>query len=88
MALMLSDALVAFDHLKHTITILANADLEAEPDPERACSAQRTIGEIRCALAGPVPLGAPGGGPAPADAPVADGTPAGAVRVDPPSAAA
>ncbi|MGO9247961.1 MAG: anthranilate synthase component I family protein [Solirubrobacteraceae bacterium] len=79
MALMLSDALVAFDHLKHTITILANADLEAEPDPERArASAQRTIGEIRCALAGPVPLGAPGGGPAPADAPVADGTPAGA----------
>ena len=27
MALMLSDALVIFDHLKHTVTILANADL-------------------------------------------------------------
>ena len=27
MALMLSDALVVFDHLKHTVTILANADL-------------------------------------------------------------
>ncbi len=32
MALMLTDALVAFDHLEHTITILANADLDAEPD--------------------------------------------------------
>jgi anthranilate synthase component 1 len=56
MALMLSDALVAFDHLKHTITILVNADLEDEPDPERArARAASTIGEIRCALAGPVP---------------------------------
>jgi anthranilate synthase component 1 len=56
MALMLSDVLVVFDHLKHTITVLANADLEAEPDPERACAAAtRTIGEVRAALAGPVP---------------------------------
>jgi len=56
MALMLSDALVAFDHLKHTITILTNADLQAEPDPVRAqAKAAATIGEIRCALAGPVP---------------------------------
>jgi anthranilate synthase component 1 len=36
MALMFSDALVIFDHLKHTVTILANADLQAEPDIERA----------------------------------------------------
>ena len=57
MALMLSDALVAFDHLKHTITILVNADLQAEPDGARAqAKAAATIGEIRCALAGPVPL--------------------------------
>jgi len=56
MALMLSDALVAFDHLKHTITILVNADLQAEPDGARAqAKAAATIGEIRCALAGPVP---------------------------------
>jgi anthranilate synthase component 1 len=56
MALMLSDALVVFDHLKHTVTILANADLRAEPDIERAYeAAARTIGEIRCVLAGPVP---------------------------------
>jgi anthranilate synthase component I len=56
MALMLTDALVCFDHLKHTITILANADLDAEPDPDRAREpAQRTIAEVRACLAGPVP---------------------------------
>jgi anthranilate synthase component 1 len=56
MALMLTDAIVAFDHLKHTITILANADLDAEPDLERARrDAARTIAEVRECLAGPVP---------------------------------
>jgi len=56
MALMLSDALVVFDHLKHTVTILANADLQREPDVERAyAKAARVIGEVREALAGPVP---------------------------------
>jgi len=56
MALMLSDALVVFDHLKHTVTIIANADLQAEPDVERAYEqAASTIAEVRCALAGPVP---------------------------------
>jgi anthranilate synthase component 1 len=58
MALMLSDALVVFDHLKHTVTIIANADLQAEPDVERAYEqAARTIGEVRSELAGPVPRG-------------------------------
>ncbi len=56
MALMLSDVLVVFDHLKHTVTVLANGDLNAEPDAGRACaSAVRTIAEVREALAGPVP---------------------------------
>jgi anthranilate synthase component I len=60
MALMLSDALVVFDHLKHTVTILANADLQAEPDVERAYAlAARTIDEVRTVLAGPVPRGEP-----------------------------
>jgi anthranilate synthase component I len=60
MALMLSDVLVTFDHLKHTVTILANADLQAEPDVERAyAAAASAIGEVRCALAGPVPRGEP-----------------------------
>jgi anthranilate synthase component 1 len=56
MALMLTDLLVIFDHLKHTVTILANADLDAEPDIELAyAAAARTIAEIRAQLAGPVP---------------------------------
>jgi anthranilate synthase component I len=56
MALMLSDLLVIFDHLKHTVTILANADLDAEPDIELAyAAAVRAIAEIRAQLAGPVP---------------------------------
>jgi anthranilate synthase component 1 len=56
MALMLTDLLVIFDHLKHTVTILANADLEAEPDIDLAyAAAVRTIAEIRAQLAGPVP---------------------------------
>jgi anthranilate synthase component I len=75
MALMLSDALVIFDHLKHTVTILANADLskigqQAEPDVERAYEqAARTIGEVRCALAGPVPRGESGMEPHPVQPP-------------------
>jgi anthranilate synthase component I len=72
MALMLSDALVVFDHLKHTVTIIANADLQAasspegESDIERAYEqAARTIGEVRSVLAGPVPRGEPAGEPQP-----------------------
>jgi anthranilate synthase component 1 len=60
MALMLSDALVVFDHLKHTVTIIANADLESEPDVDRAYEqAAATIAEVHGALAGPVPRGEP-----------------------------
>jgi anthranilate synthase component 1 len=56
MALMLTDTLVAFDHLEHTITILVNADLDAEPDVEQAREAvAATIAEVRACLAGPVP---------------------------------
>ena len=56
MALMLTDALVVFDHLRHTVTILANADLTAEPDVERAyAAAAETIDDVRLRLAGPVP---------------------------------
>jgi anthranilate synthase component I len=60
LALMLSDALVIFDHLKHTVTILANADLQTQPDVELAyAAALRTIEQIREVLAGPVPRGEP-----------------------------
>jgi anthranilate synthase component I len=56
MALMLTDSLVVFDHLRHTITILANVNLEADPDLERAYqSAAGQIAAVRAALAGPVP---------------------------------
>jgi anthranilate synthase component I len=56
MALMLSDLLVTFDHLKHTVTILVNADLDAEPDIEQAyAAAAGTIAEMRARLGGPVP---------------------------------
>jgi anthranilate synthase component I len=56
MALMQTDLLVIFDHLKHTVTILANADLDAEPDFERAyAGAAQVIVEVRARLAGSVP---------------------------------
>jgi anthranilate synthase component I len=61
MALMLSDALVIFDHLKHTVTILANVDLESEPDVELAYDAAvQLISDVRAQLAGPVPRAARG----------------------------
>jgi anthranilate synthase component I len=56
MALMLSDVIVAFDHLKHTVTILANAYVD-EPDSE--ARARERIAEVRERLAGPLPRPAP-----------------------------
>jgi anthranilate synthase component I len=56
MALMLTDVIVVFDHFKRTVEILANADLESEPDVERAyAAAVRTIAEVRSGLSGAVP---------------------------------
>jgi anthranilate synthase component I len=53
MALMLSDVIVAFDHLKHTVTVLANAYVdEDEAAHERA---REAIHEVRDRLAGPLP---------------------------------
>src|SRR4051795_301197 len=60
MALMLSDVIVAFDHLKHRVTILAN--VYADEDLERSyAAAAGQIAEVRAALAGPVPATAPAG---------------------------
>jgi anthranilate synthase component 1 len=54
MALMLSDVLVVFDHLKHAVSILAN--VYGDEDLERSyAAAADTIAEVRAALAGPVP---------------------------------
>jgi anthranilate synthase component 1 len=53
MALMLSDVLVVFDHLKHTVTIMVNVaadDLEASYD-----DAVATIAKARRLMDGPVP---------------------------------
>ena len=49
MALMLSDVLVVFDHLKHTVTILANADLQRGARRRARLRARppRTIAEVR-----------------------------------------
>ncbi|MCP9489030.1 MAG: anthranilate synthase component I [Solirubrobacteraceae bacterium MAG38_C4-C5] len=54
MALMLSDILVVFDHLRHTITILVNAYAEDGVEASYA-DALATIAKARRLLAGPVP---------------------------------
>jgi anthranilate synthase component 1 len=54
LALMMTDAIVAFDHLKHTVTVLAN--VYAEDDLEASYArARETISEVRWRLSGPVP---------------------------------
>jgi len=54
MALMLSDLLVVFDNLKHTVTILAN--VYADKDPRSAyAQAHMAIEQVRTRLAGPLP---------------------------------
>jgi anthranilate synthase component 1 len=59
MALMLSDVLVVFDHLKHTITIVANVFADDEDVDRAYASALATIATARRLLAGPVPAAAP-----------------------------
>jgi len=55
LALMFTDALVAFDHLKHTVTILANAYVEEEGVEAGHERALGVIAEVRERLAGPLP---------------------------------
>jgi anthranilate synthase component 1 len=59
MALMLSDVLVVFDHLKHTITILANVYADDGGIDEAYADALATIAKARGLLAGPVPPAEP-----------------------------
>ena len=54
MALMVTDVLVAFDHLRHEATILANVFAEDDVD-EAYAEAAAAIAEVRERLAGPVP---------------------------------
>jgi anthranilate synthase component 1 len=57
MALMLSDVVVAFDHLKHTVTILANAYLDDHTGDIESAHARAVdaIRDTRARLAGPLP---------------------------------
>ncbi|HEU0316910.1 MAG TPA: anthranilate synthase component I [Solirubrobacteraceae bacterium] len=56
MALMMSDSLVVFDHLKHTVTVLANVYVGDGDLEELYREASAVIAAVRTALAGPVPL--------------------------------
>ena len=57
LALMITDVLLAFDHLRHEVTLLAN--VFAEDDLERLRKPPAAIAEVKEKLAGPVPqLGA------------------------------
>ncbi|MGH2916572.1 MAG: anthranilate synthase component I family protein [Solirubrobacteraceae bacterium] len=65
LALMLTDALVAFDHLKHTVTVIANVYAESVDDVESAYArAAETIAEVRWRLSGPLPRPPAGAGDA------------------------
>jgi anthranilate synthase component 1 len=55
LALMLTDALVAFDHLKHTVTILANAYVDEDGVEGGYERARALVDEVRERLAGPLP---------------------------------
>jgi anthranilate synthase component I len=60
MALMVSDVLVVFDHLRHELTLMAYAFVDQESDVDAAYArAAGTIAEMRERLRGPVPVAAP-----------------------------
>jgi anthranilate synthase component 1 len=58
LALMLTDVLVVFDHLRHTVTVLANVYTEDDLDSSYR-SALDKIAEVRARLSGPVPAQTP-----------------------------
>jgi anthranilate synthase component 1 len=67
LALMFTDTLVVFDHLRHTVTVVANVYVtDAEPVAEAYARAADQIAEIRTRLAAPLPVvsasSAPAGG--------------------------
>jgi anthranilate synthase component 1 len=61
MALMVTDVLVAFDHQRHEVTLIANAFVEDGGIEDAYARAVETIGEVRDRLREPVPT--PQGGP-------------------------
>jgi anthranilate synthase component 1 len=70
LALMITDPLVVFDHLKHTLTVLANVycEQDLEDSYERAL---QTIAEVRRRLTEPSPAGGAGGRATPEGGPPA-----------------
>ncbi len=59
MALMVSDVLVAFDHMRHELTLMAYAFTDEDTDLDTAyAAAVRTIAALRERLRGPVPRAA------------------------------
>src|SRR5215213_2846675 len=56
LALMITDVLVAFDHLRHEVTVLANVLVDAAEELDAAYEAAAgVIAEVKERLAGPVP---------------------------------
>ena len=55
LALMFTDALVVFDHLKHTVTVLANVHVADDDLAAAYDRAAALIADIRWRLAGPIP---------------------------------
>jgi len=55
LALMVTDVIVAFDHLRHEVSILANVFADGEDLDGAYAAAVATIAEVRERLAGPVP---------------------------------
>jgi anthranilate synthase component I len=67
MALMITDVLVAFDHQRHEVTLIANAFVEDGGIEEAYSRAVETIAEVRERLRDPVPAVEPSGETAPID---------------------
>jgi anthranilate synthase component I len=64
MALMVSDVLVVFDHMRHELTLMAYAFCDGETDVDNAYArAAATLGDLRERLRGPVPRAAASGAP-------------------------
>jgi anthranilate synthase component 1 len=56
MAFLLTDLIVVFDHLRHTITLLTNIFRDDEPDLDAAYDAAvRRLEEVKSRLCGPIP---------------------------------
>ena len=69
MALMVSDALIVFDHLRHQVTIMVNAFVDADGDVDAAYErAAELIERARALLAEPVPRADQADGAAPSAA--------------------